>query len=94
MGIGVHTALMNLHPVSGSIDDGFERGHKACLETIYLAEIFFLMLTINIQFCISVLFYITLYCIMQIPLYQCSPQDFLKGYWDYIILVPSFIITS
>ena len=28
---------------------------------------------------------------------QCSPQDFLKGYWDYIIrivLVTSFIITS
>ena len=24
MGIGVHTALINLHPVSGSAEDGFE----------------------------------------------------------------------
>ena len=34
MGIDVHTALMNLHPVSGSVGDEFElcQGHKACLE--------------------------------------------------------------
>ena len=24
MGFGVHTALINLHPVSGSVEDGFE----------------------------------------------------------------------
>ena len=37
MGFGVHTALINLHPVSGSVEDGFElcrmyTGHKARLE--------------------------------------------------------------
>ena len=39
MGVGVHTALINLHPVFGSVEDGFElcrmyKGHQARLETI------------------------------------------------------------
>ena len=39
MGFGVNTALINLHPVSGSAEYGFElcrmyTGHKARLKTI------------------------------------------------------------
>ena len=35
-------------------------------------------------------------CIVHVPVtvYQCSPQDFLKGYWGLIFLVTSFVITS
>ena len=40
MGFGVHTALINLHPVFGSVEDGFElcTGHKARLETILFMD--------------------------------------------------------
>ena len=36
IGFGVHTALMTLHPASGSVEDGFELCRKARLETILL----------------------------------------------------------